>query len=324
MAQNILDCNNLHVSFRLQEGVFEAVRGLSFSLQEHKTLGIVGESGCGKSMTALALMRLIPNPPGEITAGSITFNNTELLSLPAQKMRSIRGRQMAMIFQDPMTSLNPLYTCNHQLKEPLLEHKVAGAAEADQLIELVLAEVGIPNPKRTAASYPHQLSGGMRQRVMIAMALICHPKLLIADEPTTALDVTVQAKILDLLHHLQDQKQMSMILITHNLGIVGDIADTVLVMYGGEIMELAPVDKLFDLALHPYTSSLLKTVPHIDGRKDRLTVIPGEVPTLANIPAGCPFHPRCSRAFARCHTEHPKLYALANDHLVRCFLHEKL
>jgi oligopeptide/dipeptide ABC transporter ATP-binding protein len=322
-AHPLLSCTNLHVSFSLPGNTTaQAVRGVDFTLSETETLGVVGESGCGKTMTALSVMRLVPEPPGTISNGSIMFNGRDLLQLPDHQMREIRGGQISMIFQDPMTSLNPVFTCRSQIKETILHHKIATAADADQLIETALAEVGIPDPKRTADSYPHQLSGGMRQRVMIAMALVCRPQLLIADEPTTALDVTVQAKILDLLHDLQARKKMSMMLITHNLGIVGDIADHVMVMYAGLVMEYAPVHELFDHPLHPYTVSLLATIPGIDARKGRLAVIPGDVPTLRDIPGGCPFHPRCDRCFDRCRSEHPALLSASPDHRVRCFLYD--
>ena len=301
----------------------EAVRGVSFSLDEKETLGIVGESGCGKTITALSVMRLIPEPPGKITSGSIQFITTDLLTASPQQIRSIRGGRISMIFQDPMTSLNPVYTCRYQIKEVITEHTITPASNADNLTEKILHEVGIPDPKRIADSYPHQLSGGMRQRVMIAMALVGNPQLLIADEPTTALDVTVQAKILDLLHELQQKKQMSMMLITHNLGIVGDIAHKVMVMYAGEVMEYAPVRSLFNNPLHPYTINLLETIPTIDTRKKHLKVIPGEVPTLTNIPAGCPFHPRCDRKMERCTIEHPRLYSIGSTHQARCFLYDK-
>ncbi|MBN1308268.1 MAG: ABC transporter ATP-binding protein [Chitinispirillaceae bacterium] len=321
MTQHLLSCSDLHISFTLPDDrIAEAVRGVSFSLDETETLGIVGESGCGKTVTALAVMRLVP-PPGMISAGSIFFDGSDLLSLSEQQMRTIRGRRISMIFQDPMTSLNPVYTCRSQIKEAIVHHDIARPSEADTIIESILAEVGIPDPKRTADSYPHQLSGGMRQRVMIAMALSCNPRLLIADEPTTALDVTVQARILDLLHGLQSKKNMSMILITHNLGIVGDIADAVIVMYAGEVMEYATLRELFDRPMHPYTVNLLETIPALDARKERLTVIPGEVPTLRNIPPGCPFHPRCNRAMPRCAVEHPALSSLENGHQVRCLLY---
>ncbi len=274
-------------------------------------------------MTALSLMRLIPSPPAMIDKGEILFEERDLLKLSEKEMRQIRGGKISMIFQDPMTSLNPVFTCGYQIKENLLQHRVCAPKDADELISRTLAEVGITDPARIASNYPHQLSGGMRQRVMIAMALACSPRLLIADEPTTALDVTVQARILDLLHHLQETKSMSMVLITHNLGLVGDIAHDVLVMYAGEVMEKASTVDLFREPAHPYTRSLLETIPQIGNKKQRLAVIPGEVPTLNNIPGGCPFHPRCKHARDRCKNEHPGLYSLSNNHQVRCFLYDR-
>lgn len=322
MSSALLQCDNLHVSFTLSGKSFEAVRGVSFNLATTETLGIVGESGCGKTMTALSIMRLIPSPPGNITKGEILFNSENLLTLPEQQIRSIRGGKIAMIFQDPMTSLNPVFSCRSQIRESIVQHQITEPEKADALIEQTLAEVGIPDPKRTADSFPHQLSGGMRQRVMIAMALVGQPQLLIADEPTTALDVTVQAKILDLLHKLQQQRSMSMLLITHNLGIVGDIAQKVMVMYAGEIMEFGPVETIFNTPLHPYTINLLETIPSTGVRKERLTVIPGEVPTLQHYPEGCPFHPRCNRATDRCGKEHPELSVPETGRQVRCFYYD--
>jgi peptide/nickel transport system ATP-binding protein/oligopeptide transport system ATP-binding protein len=310
------------VAFKFPDYTAEAVRGVSFDLPDQSTLGIVGESGCGKTMTALSLMRLIPEPYGKITAGSIHFENQDILTLKASVLRSIRGRRISMIFQDPMTSLNPLFTCGAQISEILEEHKILPKDKIADKIKSLLEEVGITDPQRTITSYPHQMSGGMRQRVMIAMALACSPRLLIADEPTTALDVTVQAKILDLLHHLRETKQMSMMLISHNLGIVADIAEQVMVMYGGEIMEFAPVKRLFENPLHPYTQSLLKTLPTLEQKQQKLAVIPGDVPTLRNIPDGCPFNPRCKHATSRCKNEHPGLYSLETSHTVRCFLYD--
>lgn len=317
-----LSCNDLHVSFKFPDYSAEAVRGVSFDIPDKQTLGIVGESGCGKTLTALSLMRLIPEPYGRICKGSILFEEKDILKMNLSELRSLRGGRISMIFQDPMTSLNPVFTCGYQISEVLLQHNFTSRNEIHSRIENVLTEVGINDPLRIMKSYPHQLSGGMRQRVMIAMSLVCTPRLLIADEPTTALDVTVQAKILDLLHHLQTNKNMSMVLITHNLGIVGDIAHQVMVMYGGEVMEYAPADSLFDSPMHPYTQNLLDTIPSIDNKKGRLPVIPGDVPTLRNIPAGCPFNPRCRKATQRCQKEHPPLISIKPDHTVRCFLYE--
>lgn len=319
---NLLSVEELHVSFESDEGVARAVRGVSFSVEPQKTLGIVGESGCGKSVSALSALRLIPQPPGKIGPGRIVFNNRELLGLSEAEMRSIRGKDISMIFQDPMTSLNPVYTCGSQIEEALRLHKGATKSDAHAQAIDMLARVGIPTPSRTADSYPHQLSGGMRQRVMIAMALCCSPQLLIADEPTTALDVTVQATILDLLQHLQESLRMSMIIISHDLGIVSDMAHDILVMYAGETAEQAPAADIFSNPLHPYTQALLQTIPSLTGDRNRLTVIPGEVPNPLHIPEGCPFHPRCAKVMDRCKSEHPPLFRTETSHPVRCFLYE--
>jgi len=267
-------------------------------------------------------MRLVPTPPATIDSGSIIFENHDLLKISERDMRKVRGQRISMIFQDPMTSLNPVFTCGSQVAEPLLQHKGLGKREAAGVCEQLFSEVGIAEPGRVFNAYPHNLSGGMRQRVMIAMALACSPGLLIADEPTTALDVTVQARLLELLSNLQNTKNMSMILITHNLGIVAGMAHDVIVMYAGEIMESAPSKELFDSPRHPYTDCLLKTIPAIDKRSERLTVIPGAVPTPLEIPEGCPFHPRCPRVTDRCRREHPSLHTVGGNHQVRCHLYE--
>ena len=250
------------------------------------------------------------------------FDNVNLITLSEKAMRAVRGGKISMIFQDPMTSLNPVFTCGMQIRQSVEQHLAVSTAQSLEMTLSILKEVGITDPQRIVSSYPHQLSGGMRQRVMIAMALVCSPRLLIADEPTTALDVTVQARILDLLNELQQNKDMSMILITHNLGIIGDIAHKVMVMYAGMMMEYASVKELFDNPHHPYTVNLLQTIPDIDSRKNRLTVIPGDVPTLATVPSGCPFHPRCNQKMTRCALEEPPITILENNRLVRCFLYE--
>jgi peptide/nickel transport system ATP-binding protein len=318
---NCLSCKNLYVSFHQDEGVGRAVNGISFDVGEKKTLGIVGESGCGKSVTALAIMRLVPVPPGRIDGGEILFGGRNILAMTQKEVHSLRGNRISMIFQDPMTSLNPVFTCGYQIREAITFHQGISVREADARVVEMLDKVGIPRPGDAAMSYPHQLSGGMRQRVMIAMALSCGPQLLIADEPTTALDVTVQARILDLLLQLQQSLDMSMIMITHDLGVVADIAHDVLVMYAGEAMEYTETRVLFDTPLHPYTQGLLATVPHLDAKQKRLTVIPGEVPSPLSIPGGCPFHPRCVSRMDRCAVEHPGLYEPQPGHKVRCFLY---
>ncbi|HUI91309.1 MAG TPA: ABC transporter ATP-binding protein [Chitinivibrionales bacterium] len=318
---NCLSCKNLHVSFYTDDGIGRAVCGLSFDVGEKKTLGIVGESGCGKSVTALSVMRLVPAPPGRIEKGEMEFGGRDILRLSENEMRGLRGNKISMIFQDPMTSLNPVFTCGYQIREAIVFHKNMGAKAADGLVKEMLDKVGIPRPAEAAASYPHQLSGGMRQRVMIAMALSCGPQLLIADEPTTALDVTVQARILDLLLSLQQTLAMSMIMITHDLGVVAEIAHDVLVMYAGEAMEYTGAAALFERPLHPYTKGLLATLPLLDKKQNRLRVIPGEVPSPLSIPGGCPFHPRCEFRMDRCSREHPELYRPEPGHQVRCFLY---
>src|SRR5690554_4675692 len=271
---------------------------------------------------SLSTMRLIPTPPGRIAGGEILFEGEDIVKKSEREMRRIRGNDISMIFQEPMTSLNPVYTVGDQIAEAIVLHQGKTKRQAMSLAAEMLGLVGIPEPGKRVKNYPHQLSGGMRQRVMIAMALACSPKLLIADEPTTALDVTVQARILDLLHDLQQKKSMSMMLITHNLGLVGDIANKIMVMYAGEVVEFASTEDLFNNPLHPYTTSLLKTIPHLDKKKCQLKVIPGEVPTIRNIPQGCPFHPRCEYAKQKCKTEIPKQYTPDSGHSVRCFLYE--
>jgi len=320
-----LTCRDLRVSFSIQKRTARAVRGVSFELDDRKTLGIVGESGCGKSVTALSVLRLLPTPPAKIESGSMDFEGRDLLAVPERQMCEVRGRRISMIFQDPMTSLNPVFTCGNQVAEALLLHKGMSRRDAANVCMELFSEVGISEPKRVYSSYPHHLSGGMRQRVMIAMALACAPRLLIADEPTTALDVTVQARLLELLRRLQDTKDMSMILITHNLGIVAGMAHDVMVMYAGEVMESVPSEKLFAAPRHPYTDCLLKTIPSVEKRSERLTVIPGSVPTPLEIPEGCPFHPRCPRAEERCKKEHPPLHNVDGEngkHFVRCHIYE--
>ncbi len=318
-----LSCQELHVSFHQDEGVGRAVRGVSFELGRSRTLGIVGESGCGKSVTALSILRLVPCPPGKIEQGRVMFDGRNLLELGNEELRAIRGKDISMVFQDPMTSLNPVFTCGYQIQEPLRQHLGMSKADAQHRALEMLVKVGIRDPKGALNSYPHQMSGGMIQRVMIAMALSCSPKILIADEPTTALDVTVQAKILDLLLELQESLDMSMILITHDLGIVCDVAHEVIVMYAGVVVESADVRALFDEPLHPYTRALFGTIPYLDKKTERLSVIPGEVPNPLSLPTGCPFHPRCEKRFERCPREHPRLYDRGGGRKVRCFLYDQ-
>jgi len=294
-SETLLEITNLTCSFRTAEGVARAVDDVSFSVMRGETLGVVGESGCGKTVTALAILRLIPSPPGKIDAGKIVYKGTDLLALPEREMRKIRGNEISMIFQEPMTSLNPVFTCGYQIDEAVILHQKVGKREARERTIEMLHLVGIPDPPTCANSYPHQLSGGMRQRVMIAMALACEPELLIADEPTTALDVTIQAQILALLRELQQERGLAMLFITHDLAVVAQIADAVCVMYAGRIVEQAPAAELFGQPRHPYTQALLRSTPRVAQSVvgQRLPVIPGEVPRAGQRPPGCAFHPRC-------------------------------
>jgi len=301
-------------------GTARAVDGVSFELYPGETLGLVGESGCGKTVTALSLLRLIPEPPGHILPGSaIELEGRNLLGLAPKELRAVRGAEIALVFQEPMTSLNPVFTVGDQIAEVAIVHQgMSRKAARARAIEL-LRQVGMPDPETRADDYPHQLSGGMRQRVMIAMALVCHPKVLIADEPTTALDVTIQAQILELLKRLQTELGMAVILVTHDLGIVAGTADRVLVMYAGQVMESAPTAELFARPLHPYTEGLLASVPRLDAPRERLHSIPGQVPAATDWPGGCRFHPRCPYAWDKCAAEEPPL-AGAGSHVTRCWL----
>jgi peptide/nickel transport system ATP-binding protein len=321
-ADIVLEVTGLHTVFFTNSGLFRAVDDVSFRLRRGETLAIVGESGCGKSVTALSIMRLVPNPPGRITGGSVVFEGKDLLQLDDAGMRQIRGNRISMIFQEPMTSLNPVMTIGQQITEAVLLHRSMPHKEAwAQAVEM-LRTVRIPSPERRAREYPHQLSGGMRQRAMIAMALACRPALLIADEPTTALDVTIQAQILALMLDLQKQFGMGLILITHDLGVVAQTAQRVIVMYAGRKVEEASVETLFASPRHPYTRGLLASIPALPsstaGADARLTEIPGIVPSLTRLPAGCAFAPRCELALPRCREEQPPLQAFG-DHLAACW-----
>jgi oligopeptide/dipeptide ABC transporter ATP-binding protein len=317
----LLDIKGLCVDFFTENGTAKAVQGVSFSMKKGRTFALVGESGCGKSVTALSVMRLIPDPPGKIVAGEINFDGRNLLELSEQRMRSIRGNRIAMIFQEPMTSLNPVYTVGEQIVETIRLHQKKSEVEAWELAVEMLQKVGIPEPAQRVTEYPHQMSGGMRQRVMIAMAISCRPQLLIADEPTTALDVTIQAQILDLLDKLQEQSKMSILLITHNLGIVAERAEDVAVMYASKIAELSDSASLFENPLHPYTQGLLKSLPQLGFTGKRLYTIPGIVPDPLHFPAGCKFHPRCYLGCndKRCQTIEPQLRRLENGRAVACW-----
>ena len=320
----LLEVKDLKVQFNTLEGVVHAVNGVSFVVEEGKTLGIVGESGCGKSVTVLSVMRLIAEPPGKITSGEILFEGNDLLKLDKTSMQDLRGQKIAMVFQDPMTSLNPVLTIGKQISEALIVHKHMNNKEAfNRTIEL-LDLVGIPQSKERFNDFPHQFSGGMRQRVMIAMALSCNPSILIADEPTTALDVTIQAQIVELTKNLQTKVGMSVIWITHDLGVVAEIADRVIVMYAGYIVEEADVFNIFENPVHPYTLSLLKSLPRVDSRRyERLEIIPGSPPDCIHMPAGCPFMPRCGYAIERCKVENPRLVNVGEAHMAACWVDVK-
>jgi oligopeptide/dipeptide ABC transporter ATP-binding protein len=322
---HLLEIKNLQTQFLTSAGLVRAVDDVSFHLDGGELLGLVGESGCGKSITALSIMRLVA-PPGKIVGGQITFDGRDLLKLSNAAMRAIRGNDIAMIFQDPMTSLNPVYTVGEQIAEALrLHRKLSRKAARAEAIE-AMREVSIPDPSRRVNDYPHQLSGGMRQRVMIAMALACNPKLLIADEPTTALDVTIQAQILELLDELRKTRQLAVLLITHDLGVVAEVAERVAVMYTGKIVEESPVDELFAQPKHPYTEGLLRSVPKLTAagvvRKQRLETIEGTVPRPTDLPPGCHFAPRCPHRMPRCTEGEIPLYDLAGDVSVRCVLYD--
>ncbi|HPQ37458.1 MAG TPA: ABC transporter ATP-binding protein [Synergistaceae bacterium] len=318
----LLEVKNLRTFFDTDRGLIRAVDGVSFSIESGKTLGIVGESGCGKSVTALSIMRLVHKPVGRIAGGEILFENADLLKNSEKQMRSVRGNHISMIFQEPMTSLNPVYTVGFQIMEPLILHQNLSSREAKKRAIEMLDIVGIPNASQRVEEYPHQLSGGQRQRAMIAMALACNPALLIADEPTTALDVTVQAQILDLMNNLKREFGSSVMLITHDLGVIAETAQHVVVMYAGKVVEEAPVRPLFKDSKHPYTRGLLRSIPKIREDRERLDVIPGVVPNPLNFPPGCRFHNRCPECFEKCTREEPPLYILNDGRKCRCWLYE--
>ncbi len=317
----LLDVQGLETQFNTRDGTIHAVNGISFSLKEGETLGIVGESGCGKSVTMLSVLHLIPSPPGKVVAGKALYKDQDLLQMSNAEIRKIRGSQISMIFQDPMTSLNPVLTIGFQLTEPLMAHLSMGKKEARERAIELLTLVGIPSAQDRMDDYPHQFSGGMRQRVMIAMALTCNPQLLIADEPSTALDVTIQAQIIDLVKGLRDKIGMAIIWITHDLGIIAGLADRVEVMYAGYIIEEAPVDTLYANPQHPYTLGLLGSLPRLDSQKHRrLISIDGMPPALREVPHFCPFAPRCRFAIEHCQHENPPLMLVEKDHWVACWV----
>ena len=319
----VLEVKDLQTTFFTDSGEIPAVDHIDFHVKEGEVLGIVGESGCGKSVTSLSIMGLVPKPPGKIVGGEILFEGKDLLEMSERQMRHIRGNDIAMIFQEPMTSLNPLFTIGNQMTEAILIHekgwsKKKAATRAIDMLKLV----GLPRAEGIMKDYPHQLSGGMRQRVMIAMALVCDPKVLIADEPTTALDVTIQAQILKLMRELNTRLNTAVLLITHDLGVVAETCERVIVMYAGQIIEEAPVKQIFDDPQHPYTKGLIQSVPDMRHKKDRLYSIPGSVPKPGSIRQGCRFAARCEFAFDRCQQENPELYETSDVHQTRCFLYD--
>ena len=317
----ILDIQNLRTTFSTQEGLVHAVNGISYKLHTGETLGVVGESGCGKSVSMLSVMRLLEVPPAKIMADAIYFKGDNVLDFPENEMRKIRGSKIAMIFQDPMTSLNPVLTIGYQIKEPLKLHLGMDDKAANDRAAELLKLVGIPDAKSRLDDYPHQFSGGMRQRAMIAIALACNPTLLIADEPTTALDVTIQAQLVDLVKELQDELGMALIWITHDLGVVAGLAERVIVMYAGYVVEDAPVDSLYEDPRHPYTFALLKSLPKIhEEAGEKLETIEGLPPDLLDLPIGCPFVPRCAFVQDKCREENPGLVEISLDHQIACWV----
>jgi peptide/nickel transport system ATP-binding protein len=317
-TRSLLEVRDLRTHFASERGEVHAVDGVDLSLERGRTLGIVGESGCGKSVTALSIMGLVPQPPGRIAGGEVLFEGEDLLQAPARRMRDLRGDKLSMIFQEPMTSLNPAFPAGDQVAEALLRHRKISPKEArDQAVEM-LRKVRIPSPERRARDYPHQLSGGMRQRVMIAMALACDPRLLIADEPTTALDVTIQAQILELMRLLRAELGTAIILITHDLGVIAELADDVIVMYAGKVVERCAAERLFAEPQHPYTIGLLGSIPRLHLAQARLSAIEGVVPDPVAFPQGCRFHPRCPFAVDKCRAEVPPLIKVSENHEAAC------
>jgi len=320
----LLQIDGLKTHFYTFDGISPAVEDVSFHMKKGETLGLVGESGCGKSVTALSIMRLIPDPPGRVVDGRVVLDGVNLLDLPLDKMRAIRGARISMIFQEPMTSLNPVFSVGEQIAEMYMLHQNLASKEAWERAVEILREVQIPSPRKRSREYPHQLSGGMRQRAMIAMALACTPQILIADEPTTALDVTIQAQILDLMMRLQENFGAAILMITHDLGIIAETAKRVVVMYAGQVMEEADIYTIFEQPIHPYTKGLLRSVPVIGRRarqgRQRLQEIEGIVPSLVELPGGCNFHPRCPEAMPICRDRGPVPITQDRDHHVRCWL----
>jgi oligopeptide/dipeptide ABC transporter ATP-binding protein len=325
MAEPLLQVRDLVTSFQVEEGSARAVDGVSFEVYPGETLGLVGESGCGKSVTALSILRLVPEPPGRIEAGSILYRGGDLLALPAGEMRRIRGNEISMVFQEPMTSLNPVFTCGEQIREAIMLHQRLGKKAARERAIEMLRKVRIPGPEQRFDEYPHQLSGGMRQRVMIAMALSCNPSLLIADEPTTALDVTIQAQILDLLRELQEELNMAVLMISHDLGVIAEIANRVVVMYAGTVVEEGAVEALFQSPRHPYTRGLLESLPRLEVTRKRLAAIPGRVPSPVRRPPGCRFSNRCRFVEEpECTRKEPELEPAGEGQRARCWKWDRL
>lgn len=322
MAKTLVEFKDVHTYFYTEAGTVKAVNGVSYKIKEGETVCVVGESGCGKSVTALSLMRLIAAPQGEIVKGNISFDGKDITSLSEEEMMSIRGNDISMIFQEPMTSLNPVFTVGNQIMESIMLHQKLDKKQArNKAIEMITL-VGIPRAEAIVDSYPHELSGGMRQRIMIAMALSCNPKLLIADEPTTALDVTIQAQILDLMRDIKQKTQTSIMLITHDLGVVAEMADYVVVMYAGKVIEEGPVNDIFKNPLHPYTRGLLKSKPVINQETDRLYSIPGQVPNPIGMKDSCYFHERCEHCMEICKTQIPTIKYYDEQHKISCFLYD--
>jgi len=324
LSDKLLEVKNLKTYFYTEEGVVKAVDGIDFLIKNGKTLGIIGESGCGKSVTALSIMQLIENPPGKIIEGEIWLEGNDLLKKSRFEMRKIRGNDISIIFQEPMTSLNPVYTIGSQIMESIIEHQKLDKKKAREKAIEMLRLVAMPSPEKRIDEYPHQLSGGMRQRAVIAIALSCKPKLLIADEPTTALDVTIQAQILDLIKKIKEETGMSVMMITHDLGVIAEVADDVVVVYAGKAVEYGDVKTIFEDPKHPYTQGLYNAIPRLsDTKKGRLETISGLVPNPLEFPSGCRFHPRCKFAKNICREEIPKLEKITDTHKVRCFMYNK-
>lgn len=320
MSQNLLEIKGLNIHYVTEEGSVKAVNNMNLELSSGETLGLVGETGAGKTTTALGIMRLVADPPGKILSGEIIYEGEDLLKYTEAQMRKVRGNKISMIFQDPMTSLNPVLTVGEQIAEVILLHQNVSKAESVIKSQKMLETVGIPGDRYK--DYPHQFSGGMKQRVVIAIALACNPQLLIADEPTTALDVTIQAQVLELMNNLKTEFNTSMIMITHDLGIVAEVCDKVAIMYAGSVVEYTTKENLFETPAHPYTVGLFNSIPDIDSDDDRLKPIKGLMPDPTNLPPGCPFHPRCPKAMDICKVKEPKETMIKDNHMVKCFLYE--